>query len=102
MKMPIWRVIVGAIAGVGLAGLVALADSNQKQATTSVTTAQVDRKIKHYRHPMGLPDVSTSPKKDSMGMDYIAVYEGDDGDDGTVRVSRGKIQRTGVETVAVG
>ena len=98
MKMPIWRVIVGAIAGVGLAGLVALADSNQKQATTSVTTAQVDRKIKHYRHPMGLPDVSTSPKKDSMGMDYIAVYEGDDSDDGSVKVSPGKIQRTGVKS----
>jgi membrane fusion protein, copper/silver efflux system len=98
MKMPIWRVIVGAIAGVGLAGLVALADSNQKQATTSVTTAQVDRKITHYRHPMGLPDVSTSPKKDSMGMDYIAVYEGDDSDDGSVKVSPGKIQRTGVKS----
>ena len=98
MKMPIWRVIVGAIAGVGLAGLVALADSNQKQATTSVTTAQVDHKIKHYRHPMGLPDVSTSPKKDSMGMDYIAVYEGDDSDDGSVKVSPGKIQRTGVKS----
>jgi membrane fusion protein, copper/silver efflux system len=98
MKMPIWRVIVGAIAGVGLAGLAALADSNQKQATTSVTTAQVDRKIKHYRHPMGLPDVSTSPKKDSMGMDYIAVYEGDDSDDGSVKVSPGKIQRTGVKS----
>ena len=98
MRMPIRRVIVGAIAGVGLAGLVALADSNQKQATTSVTTAQVDRKIKHYRHPMGLPDVSTSPKKDSMGMDYIAVYEGDDSDDGSVKVSPGKIQRTGVKS----
>ena len=98
MKMPIWRVIVGAIAGVGLAGLAALADSNQKHATTSVTTAQVDRKIKHYRHPMGLPDVSTSPKKDSMGMDYIAVYEGDDSDDGSVKVSPGKIQRTGVKS----
>ena len=98
MRMPIRRVIVGAIAGVGLAGLAALADSNQKHATTSVTTAQVDRKIEHYRHPMGLPDVSTSPKKDSMGMDYIAVYEGDDSDDGSVKVSPGKIQRTGVKS----
>ena len=98
MRMPIRRVIVGAIAGVGLAGLAALADSNQKHATTRVTTAQVDRKIKHYRHPMGLPDVSTSPKKDSMGMDYIAVYEGDDSDDGSVKVSPGKIQRTGVKS----
>src|SRR3989441_2181985 len=27
---------------------------------------------------MGEPDFSPSPKKDSMGMDYIPVYEGDD------------------------
>ena len=36
-----------------------------------------------------------------MGMDYIPVYEGEDSDDGSVKVSPGKIQRTGVETVAV-
>src|SRR3990167_8121404 len=33
------------------------------------------RKILHYRHPMGQPDISPVPKKDSMGMDYIPVYE---------------------------
>jgi membrane fusion protein, copper/silver efflux system len=57
-----------------------------------------DRKIKYYRNPMGLPDVSQTPKKDSMGMDYIPVYEGEDSDDGSVKVSPGKIQRTGVKS----
>jgi len=57
-----------------------------------------DRKIKYYRNPMGLPDVSPTPRKDSMGMDYIAVYEGEDSDDGSVKVSQGKIQRTGVKS----
>ena len=57
-----------------------------------------DRKIKYYRNPMGLPDISPMPKKDSMGMDYIAVYEGDDSDDGSVKLSPGKIQRTGVKS----
>ncbi len=33
------------------------------------------REILYYRHPMGQPDISPVPKKDSMGMDYIAVYE---------------------------
>ncbi|MEI9899439.1 MAG: efflux RND transporter periplasmic adaptor subunit [Hyphomicrobium sp.] len=61
-----------------------------------------ERKIKFYRNPMGLPDTSPEPKKDSMGMDYIPVYEGEDSDDGSVKISRGKIQRTGVETAAVG
>ena len=30
------------------------------------------RKILYYRNPMGLPDTSPVPKKDPMGMDYIA------------------------------
>jgi len=61
-------------------------------------TAQGPRKIKYYRNPMGLPDTSTVPKKDSMGMDYIPVYEGEDSDDGAVKLSPGKIQRTGVKS----
>jgi len=56
------------------------------------------RKIKYYRNPMGLPDVSPTPRKDSMGMDYIPVYEGEDSDDGSVKLSPGKIQRTGVKS----
>src|SRR5579859_6726737 len=56
------------------------------------------RKIKYYRNPMGLPDTSAVPKKDSMGMDYVPVYEGDDSDDGSVKLSPGKIQRTGVKS----
>jgi Cu(I)/Ag(I) efflux system membrane fusion protein len=60
------------------------------------------RKILYYRNPMGLPDTSPVPKKDPMGMDYIAVYQGDEPDDGkTVRVSLDKIQRSGVRTETV-
>jgi Cu(I)/Ag(I) efflux system membrane fusion protein len=73
--------------------------SKQKPATAAATNA--GKTIKYYRNPMGLPDTSPVPKKDSMGMDYIPVYEGEDTDDGTIKVSPGKIQRTGVETVAV-
>lgn len=60
------------------------------------------RKVKFYRNPMGLPDTSPMPKKDSMGMDYIPVFEGGDADDGSITVSPGKIQRTGVETASAG
>jgi Cu(I)/Ag(I) efflux system membrane fusion protein len=60
--------------------------------------AAASRKILYYRNPMGLPDTSPVPKKDPMGMDYVAVYEGDDTDDGTVKLSPGKIQRTGVKS----
>lgn len=71
-------------------------------ASTAAAPASGERKIKYYRNPMGLPDTSPVPKKDSMGMDYIAVYEGDDTDDGSVKVSPGKLQRTGVETTIAG
>lgn len=59
------------------------------------------RKILYYRNPMGLPDTSPVPKKDPMGMNYVPVYEGDDVDDGTVKLSPGKIQRTGVKSEPV-
>lgn len=58
------------------------------------------RKVLYYRNPMGLPDTSPVPKKDSMGMDYIPVYEGDDADGGNiVKVSLDRVQRSGVRTV---
>jgi membrane fusion protein, copper/silver efflux system len=65
---------------------------------TAMSSGTPERKIKYYRNPMGLPDTSPVPKKDSMGMDYIAVYEGDDSDDGSVKLSPGKIQRTGAKS----
>ena len=98
MKMPFRRAVAGAITGVAMAGFAAFADGNHQHATTSTATAPAERKIKYYRNPMGLPDVSPTPKKDSMGMDYIPVYEGEDSDDGTVKLSPGKIQRTGVKS----
>ena len=74
-----------------------------KPATAAAgDAAQSQGKIIHYRNPMGLPDISPVPKKDSMGMDYIPVYEGDADESGTVKVSPGKIQRTGVKTELVG
>src|SRR6516162_9572788 len=65
------------------------------------TAAEGSRKILYYRSPMGLPDTSPVPKKDSMGMDYVPVYEGDDTDDGMVKLSPGKIQRTGAKSEPV-
>lgn len=63
--------------------------------------AATERKILYYRNPMGHPDTSPVPKKDPMGMDYIAVYADDQDDPNTVKVSLDKIQRTGVRTEKV-
>jgi Cu(I)/Ag(I) efflux system membrane fusion protein len=72
----------------------------EASAPEAAPAAPMDRKLKYYRNPMGLPDTSPTPKKDSMGMDYIPVYEGEDSDDGSVKLSRGRIQRTGVNSEA--
>jgi Cu(I)/Ag(I) efflux system membrane fusion protein len=60
------------------------------------------RKILYYRNPMGLPDTSPVPKKDSMGMDYTPVYEGEEpaSDGSTVKISVEKVQKLGVRTEA--
>jgi membrane fusion protein, copper/silver efflux system len=62
---------------------------------------KTERKILYYRNPMGLPDTSPVPKKDSMGMDYIPVYADEQDEPGTVRVSLDKVQRIGVTTEKV-
>jgi Cu(I)/Ag(I) efflux system membrane fusion protein len=62
---------------------------------------KVNKKILYYRNPMGAPDTSPVPKKDSMGMDYIPVYADEQDEPGTVKISVDKIQRIGVKTETV-
>ncbi|WP_301103138.1 efflux RND transporter periplasmic adaptor subunit [Propionivibrio sp.] len=79
-------------------GATALASGSLKKA----------RKLLFYRNPMGLPDTSPTPKKDPMGMDYIAVFEGEDDVENAsdpsasrqVRISTDKIQKLGVRSEA--
>ncbi len=60
-----------------------------------------NRKLLYYRNPMGLPDTSPIPKKDAMGMDYVAVYEGDAGQgEGAISIGIDKVQKLGVKSVA--
>jgi len=70
-------------------------------AVAQEAAANRPRSIKYYRNPMGWPDTSPTPKKDSMGMDYIAVYDDEDAGDGTVSISLGKLQKTGVRSEQV-
>jgi Cu(I)/Ag(I) efflux system membrane fusion protein len=73
-------------------------EENAAEAKVAAPAGGGPRKVLYYRNPMGLPDTSPVPKKDSMGMDYIPVYAGDDEDGATVRIAPGKLQRTGVRT----
>lgn len=74
-------------------------DEPGKAGTMAADPGTGEREVLYYRNPMGLPDTSPTPKKDSMGMDYIPVYEGEADDGSTVTVAPGKLQRTGVKTI---
>jgi Cu(I)/Ag(I) efflux system membrane fusion protein len=59
-------------------------------------------KVKYYRNPMGTPDTSPVPKKDSMNMDYIPVCEDEAAEGpGTVQIGLDKVQKLGVRTAEV-
>ncbi len=76
------------------------AEAAQTPPPTAAPNAEAGKgKILYYRNPMGLPDISHEPKKDSMGMDYIAVYENEAGEQGSVvKISLDKVQKLGVAT----
>ncbi|MFC3674044.1 efflux RND transporter periplasmic adaptor subunit [Ferrovibrio xuzhouensis] len=73
----------------------AISDTTAATATSPAT----ENKPLYYRNPMGLPDVSPVPKKDSMGMDYIPVYQREAaGNAGTVTINPERVQNLGVRT----
>jgi Cu(I)/Ag(I) efflux system membrane fusion protein len=72
--------------------------SFEEKAPETMTAKAGEHRIRYYRNPMGLADTSPTPKKDSMGMDYLPVYADEQDDDSSIKVSAGKLQKTGVQT----
>ena len=101
----LWGALIGvaviAIAGISAIGAAGFAAADMKDhsahGTAAPSVAPAERKIKYYRNPMGLPDTS-HPRAGFDGDGLIPVYEGEDSDDGSVKLSPGKIQRTGVRS----
>ena len=96
-------VVVAAAAGgyyFGARQAPAPAASPAATAAGAVGEAKKEKKLLYYRNPMGLPDTSPVPKKDQMGMDYIAVYEGEEqASSGTeLKISMDRLQKLGVRT----
>ena len=115
MKISSLVIGVALLAGVGAGSYwlgarspgasVGVATANGPTGAASAGGGATPRKLLYYRNPMGLPDTSPTPKKDSTGMDYTAVYEGEDdvtGPDGAkqIRITTEKIQKLGVRTEA--
>ena len=103
-------VIAIAVLGAVGAGSYWLGARGQAPATSGVAASApaanpVQRKLLYYRNPMGLADTSPTPKKDPTGMDYVAVYQGEEASAGPagsnrIQISTEKIQRLGVRTEA--
>ncbi|MCC6469016.1 MAG: efflux RND transporter periplasmic adaptor subunit [Alphaproteobacteria bacterium] len=98
---------VGGALGIAVAMLMPLLVEKTRPPTNEADLKRIQarpgeasgRVVLYYRNPMGLADVSPVPKKDSMGMDYIAVYADDAPDPANaVRVGVDKVQRAGVRT----
>ncbi|MDA8232659.1 MAG: efflux RND transporter periplasmic adaptor subunit [Magnetospirillum sp.] len=68
------------------------------QAPMPAGTEKPKGKILYYRNPMNPEDVSPVPKKDSMGMDYVPVYEGEAEGGKTLKISLDKVQKLGVRS----
>ncbi len=79
----------------------AAAPNDPGKKDDGATPQKPGKKILYYKNPMGYADTSPVPKKDSMGMDYIPVYEGDEEEGNVVKVSIDKVQKLGVQTEAV-
>lgn len=64
----------------------------------SNSTATGERKIKYYKSSMNPGEVSDKPGKDSMGMDLVPVYDGDDSSAQAIHIDTATIQRMNLKT----
>ena len=62
--------------------------------------ASGEKKVKYYKSTMMLGEISQTARKDSMGMDMVPVYEGED-DTSTISIDPVTIQKMGVRTAPV-
>ena len=67
----------------------------------SATTASGEPKIKYYKSTMLLGEISQTPRKDSMGMDMVPVYEDEAADSSTISIDPVTTQNMGIRTGVV-
>ena len=60
-----------------------------------------DRKIKYYKSTMMLGEISQTPRKDSMGMEMVPVFEDEASDSATISIDPVTMQNMGLRTGVV-
>ncbi|MEO8426554.1 MAG: efflux RND transporter periplasmic adaptor subunit [Verrucomicrobiota bacterium] len=69
----------------------------QPSATNGATAAASgERKIKYYKSSMLLGEISQTPRKDSMGMDMVPVYEDEATDSSIISIDPVMVQNMGI------
>lgn len=74
-------------------------DTTKAQSGAEPATAGV-RKVKYYKSTMLLGEISQTPRKDSMGMDMVPVYEGED-EGSAIKIDPVTVQNMGLRTGVV-
>lgn len=104
MKRALYAVLLVS-AGLAFGGAAVWLYIGSGKAPEPRPAAKAERKILYYRNPMNPEVTSPVPQKDSMGMDFVPVYEGEAARTteapGAVRISPDKIQKIGVRTEEV-
>jgi membrane fusion protein, copper/silver efflux system len=77
-----------------------LAPVRKETASAEKGRQKSGRKIKYYKSTMLLGEISQTPRKDSMGMDMVPVYEGEE-ETQTITVDPATVQKMGVRTAVV-
>jgi Cu(I)/Ag(I) efflux system membrane fusion protein len=74
-----------------------------KPGAQAPAAGHAGRKILYWRSSMDPSFVSKTPGKDSMGMDLVPVYEGEEtgGPPGSVRIDPATVQNIGIETMTI-
>lgn len=71
-----------------------------KPSADAASSSGGERKVKYYKSTMMLGEISQSPRKDSMGMDMVPVYEGEDAS-GAISIDPVTTQNMGLRTALV-
>jgi Cu(I)/Ag(I) efflux system membrane fusion protein len=83
-----------------ICGMKLVAIHKQPSPVAAKAQSNGNRKIKYYKSTMMLGEISLTPRKDSMGMDMVPVYEGEE-ETSAITVDPSTVQKMGVRTAVV-
>lgn len=90
-----------AVAGAGIYFAARKAGSGTITGASRAAKASGERKVKYYKSTMLLGEISQAPRKDSMGMEMVPVYEDEAPNAATISIDPVTIQNMGIRVGTV-